>query len=264
MRRALLLLALLSCPATLHAADKGPIRWPEVVTPTPPQPPQPPPVNGDLLLPPDQYLVVDADVECVVLASPASAFGVAKVQGPLAIPGKFVVGGKPDTLSVFNGKYIYVVQALAPDRQGEVIVWPLGGKAEDVTRRGVSSGKSPRPPTPPDPDPKPKPEPIAKGWLVVVEETADATQARGKFLSDPALASYLKGKGWKVRIADQNVVDAQGKPPADLLPYLNRARGRSLPQMYLVDQEGAVRIEGSVPATPADLLALLKTAAGDK
>ena len=52
-------------------------------------------------------------------------------------------------------------------------------------------------------------------------------------------------------VVDQNVKEGKTNlPPAKLVPYLNRARGKSLPQVYLVDVEtGDVVLEREIPAT---------------
>ncbi len=96
----------------------------------------------------------------------------------------------------------------------------------------------------------------------MVEETSAATADRGRFLSDPGLQQYLGAKHWTTRIADKDTRDANGKTPADLKPYFERAAGKSLPRMYLVDDQGVLRIEGAVPSTPAELLDLLRKVGG--
>lgn len=138
-----------------------------------------------------------------------------------------------------------------------------GGRlSEFATCRVVVGGGGPIPNPGPGPNPGPNPNPPAKAWLVVIEETREATAERGAWLSNPEIAAYLKAKGWRHRVADRDVLDPQGKPPADLAPYLERAKGKSLPQVYLVDQDGVVRIDGPLPATPAELVALLRKVGG--
>lgn len=118
------------------------------------------------------------------------------------------------------------------------------------------------PPPPPNPDPPTPNPPLNKGWLIIIEETANATTTRAKLLSDIALQTYLKEKAWTVRISDQNAVDEFGNVTTDLAPYIERSKGKTLPQMYLVDQAGNVRLETSLPASPADVLQVLKKAGG--
>src|SRR5512143_1456158 len=118
---------------------------------------------------------------------------------------------------------------------------------------------------PPAPVPIPAPAPaasIGRGWLVVIEETSQASASRGALLADQQLGAYLRERGWRWRIADRDAVDATGRPPADLVPYLNRARGKTLPWAILVGEDGKARYEGTLPATPAELLSALRKVGG--
>lgn len=118
------------------------------------------------------------------------------------------------------------------------------------------------PPTPPPPPPPPPP--VAKTcWVVVVEETADAAATRGTYFADKNLRAYLTARQWHWRAADKDVVDRTGRPPADLKPYLDMAKGKALPLYWVVDEAGRVRSSGPLPATPADLLQALKSIGGD-
>lgn len=160
-------------------------------------------------------------------------------------------GKKPATASVQafrvpQGKAIRVVSA--PDG---VITLTI----EDV-------GPVPDPEPTPPPPPKPQPVPT-RCWLVVVEETAEAAANRGLYFQDKELRGYLSAKGWKLRLADKDVVDRSGRPPADLKPWLDRAKGKVLPYAAVVDQDGAVRSEGVLPANVADLVKTLRTIGGD-
>lgn len=124
----------------------------------------------------------------------------------------------------------------------------------------IGPGDEPPKPQPePGPGPNPTPGPVSgKLWLVVVEETADARAERGRWLRDEALHGYVAKKGWKIRLTDKDAKDASGNVPADLKPYIDRARGKELPQAYVVDEKGKVHHEGVLPAEAADLLKLLK------
>jgi hypothetical protein len=142
------------------------------------------------------------------------------------------------------------------------------GTVQEVATRTVLStqdvviGDDGIPDPKPGPDPNPNPGPVAKAWIVVIEETQEASAQRGKFLEDRALVDYVAGKKWAVRVADKDAKGPDGKPPADLAPYLTRASGKQLPQMYIVSDARDVLYEGAVPATPADLLALLRKLGG--
>ena len=114
-------------------------------------------------------------------------------------------------------------------------------------------------PFPPDPGPGPKPPdppPALKQlWVVVIEETADAAETRGALFRDKALADRMRARGHKFRVADQDVKTADGRTPADVAPWIERAKKAGLPRLFLVDQDGNALHEAAVPATAADLRA---------
>lgn len=112
-------------------------------------------------------------------------------------------------------------------------------------------------PDPPKPDP-PKPPVTTPLWVVVVEETADAASNRGSFFSNEELWALMKAKGHKWRVFDKDVRDKDGNTPKDLEEYLNRASGKKLPYLFLVDSSSTVHREGPLPSTPAGLVQLLK------
>lgn len=123
----------------------------------------------------------------------------------------------------------------------------------------------PVPPTPVPPDPGPTPPgPVTPSalFVVVVEETAQAAATRGAFFTDPALSARLKDKGHKPRVVDKDVKNAAGQTPPDVKPYIDRAAGKTLPVMYLVDPTGKVRYEGVVPKTSAEFISLLESVGG--
>lgn len=128
----------------------------------------------------------------------------------------------------------------------------------------VGNGPTPTPPgpgpMPPDPKP-PDPAGVVK-FLVVVEETADATAARGIYLADLTLAARLKDKGIKIRVVDKDVVGTDGKPPADVARFIADARDKPLARVYLVDEKGKTIFAGNMPADPARLIELLSRFGG--
>lgn len=141
------------------------------------------------------------------------------------------------------------------------------GKTQIESARATVTIGEPIPPIPVPPGPGPQPgplppSPITRAWVVVVEETEDAAAERGRLLADRSIRDYLTTKGWKTRVVDKDVRDRDGNPPADVRPYLERSRGKKLPQLYIVDQDGGVRHEGALPLDPADLLSLLKKIGG--
>jgi hypothetical protein len=118
-------------------------------------------------------------------------------------------------------------------------------------------------PAPPAPDPPAPAPPVAAGklWVIVVETPAGAA-ARGQTFADPALTAFAKIKGHRFRIVDSGVVGPDGRPPADVAPYLERAAGKALPQCYVVTEQGRVLYADALPPDAAGLLALLKKVGG--
>jgi hypothetical protein len=93
--------------------------------------------------------------------------------------------------------------------------------------------------------------------VVVVEETGQAAGARGAMLQDAALAKRFKEKGHRWRVVDKDVVGPDGKPPADVKPFLDAAGGKALPQLFLVAPDGSIRYKADAPRTPAAMLEVI-------
>lgn len=250
------------------AADPG-IRLPELAVPTP----MPRPASAVSKLAADEWYIVDSDVPVLVLASPEGVVSVTEDSGPVKIRGKFADGAGKVESRTYKGKSVFTVEAIQTGRV-EILIVPVGGTAKDVIRRplDVSSNVGPRPP--PDDGKKKdeeekkkddtKPIPFSgKFSMVVIEETEMAANNRGAFFADKELQAYLATKlNGKARIADKDVVDATGQPPKDLAPYLNHAKGKGLPQLYLIAPDGTVLYEGNLPKTPAELIATVKKVGG--
>lgn len=129
----------------------------------------------------------------------------------------------------------------------------------------------------PDNDKKTDPaKTTARVQIVMVEESSIPGTNRVKFFGDEKLLAYLAEKKWPPPV----VVDQNGKggktdvPPANIKAYIDRAKAigsdgkpKPLPQVYLVvdegqPDEGTVLYEGVRPATPAEMLELLKKIGG--
>lgn len=156
---------------------------------------------------------------------------------------------------------------------GALIVWGKEQGTTKVTALGVVDGKAkvllsltlqvgPRPP--PTPEPKPKPDPVVVKGLkayLVVEETDTTWPERGASLV--AAKQWADKNGVGHRWVDQDVKDATGQVPSDLKPWLDRAKGRKLPMIYLVGENGKILAEQDLPLTKDGLLALLQSAKGN-
>jgi hypothetical protein len=143
-----------------------------------------------------------------------------------------------------------------------------GGKLQPifvckVTVGGVEPGPQPGPKPPPDPKPPDPPAPtgVVK-YVVVVEETGQAAANRGAFFADAKLHSRLKERGVLWRAVDRDAKDASGQTPADIRRFIDDAKAKSLPQVYLLDKDGRTLYSGNLTEDPARLLLLLEKYGG--
>ncbi len=219
----------------------------------------------------------------LVLAAPAAAEPL-RILGPSTVPRDRLVRLEARGADPAAGLIWDVFPEVDAEESSGRLIWtaPPGvytvklrsvlqkdGKTTIETARATVTVGEPIPPIPVPPNPGPGPQPgplppapITRAWVVVVEETEDAAAERGRLMADRAIRDYLGAKGWKVRVVDKDVRDRDGNPPADVRPYLERSKGKKLPQVYIVDQDGNVRHEGALPLDPSDLLAMLKKIGG--
>ena len=140
-----------------------------------------------------------------------------------------------------------------------VAVIDVDGKAEvsEFVTLTFNAGSVP-------PGPGPGPTPVvpvtpSKLQIVIVEETSDAAAGRGAMFADATLGARMKAKGHSWRVVDKDVVGPDRKtPPADIAAQLQAAKGKALPQIFLIDEARVVRYAGDWgDKTAADLIALL-------
>ena len=233
---------------------------PPVELPTPAPVPLPPaPTTGAVKLLAGQVYDVRCSVPCVVRAYPAGLVSIDAEAVPagetLRVRDTFTDGAKS---RAYKGPLtVYSVRAVASGKCDLVIV-PLGLKAEaDIVTVAldVGAGKGPQPPPNPDVDPAPVPADL---WgMVIVEETSDAVAGRAALLGDKDLAAFLKAKGLRWRVVDKDVVGRDGTTPADVKAWVDDAKGKPLPQLYLVGKDGAKVYGGPCPKTAAELVKLI-------
>lgn len=128
-------------------------------------------------------------------------------------------------------------------------------------------GPTPTPtPDPPEPGPAPPtptpPVDVKNLWLLVIEETAEAGERRGQLFASKELADRMKARGHKWRVVDKDAKDSRGQVPSDLKPWLDRAKGKRLPRLYLITPEGQIVFEGDLPTTAKGLLEQLQKVGG--
>lgn len=170
------------------------------------------------------------------------------------------------------GERLFVFQASADLKEEKAFVvawWTPSEKTGKMTTIKVSPlNFTPAPKPTPDPNP-PQPKPPAKVEHVrvaVVTESSDLSSNKAEFYSDKALQAYWKEKGWEgVWWIDPDAKDpTSGKMPVKWQPYADRAKMLKLDKaLFIVDRDsGIILYEGAIPATPDDLLKLLKEKTG--
>jgi hypothetical protein len=151
--------------------------------------------------------------------------------------------------------------AVRAAKPGTYRLWCVAALGQRYSTGTVSVVVGDGPPPPPTPPPPPPPVAVGKLWLVIVE-TPSGAAGRGKLLADPALQALVKARGHRLRVVDADVRGPDGNPPADVAPYLDRAAGKTLPQLFIVTEAGAVLFAGALPETGAALAELVKAKGG--
>ena len=115
----------------------------------------------------------------------------------------------------------------------------------------------PIPPIPPTPDP-PIPPPLEKLHIAIVEDPARTTLQQRDVLSDPKWRAAASSQHWFEGIIPNDVKEIKtGLPPANLLPFLERAKLHNLPWVIMCNEAGVIRWEGPLPATAEELFKLI-------
>lgn len=176
-------------------------------------------------------------------------------------PAVFIFNAKPGTEypGIKEGESKYGSHK-APDGKNDVLmVHGVEKGVVSVTAFGVKESKPVKLATlvlsvsgarpPPEPQPQPIPAGKLANW-VLIEETSQAWPTRGNDLAEAYAVSKTAGIKWTV--ADQNVIDpTTNQPPAALAKYIEVARSKGLPYLFLVTSEGDVIWSGPKPASIA-------------
>jgi hypothetical protein len=113
----------------------------------------------------------------------------------------------------------------------------------------IPPGPVPPNPVPPTPDPIVPPVPVYKEplSLLLIEESADRdnVEEATAVLSEKVIQLIAK-KNWYRHLLDKDVVDKDGKTPAVVKPYIERAVGKGLPWYIVVDTDGRIIVEGKI------------------
>lgn len=152
----------------------------------------------------------------------------------LAVAGD--VSGPVNLVAVVNGK----VPTDPPVVAGKMAIEVVGSRP---------------PPGPVDPVDPPAVKGKLHGW-VLLEETSQAWAGRGKAVADAITWSDANA-------VKHRVFDISGPVPADIQPYMDRAKGKPWPQLFLVTAKGELLYGGDCPKTAAGLPDLLKKYKGE-
>ena len=248
--------------ASFSVAADAPIRLPAgPVLPQPmPNPGEPVRLIGDAMF------VVDSDVPCIVLASPAGLVSITEEVGPIRLRGRFVDGTGTESRT-YKGKAVFVVEGVASGRV-ELLVIPVGAaKVGDVIRRTVivEAGHGPQPP--PKPDDPPVPVTSFRVFLVF-ESGATYTAAQTGVLYSKAVADWLNANctkdstqpGWRRRDKDADAVNETA--PMRTLWDAVKPKLTAIPCL-VVERNGTADII-PLPVSEAEALATLKRYAEGK
>lgn len=149
---------------------------------------------------------------------------------------------------------------LLPSGHHQTMVVAAGGSPPVLALYRVTAEDMPQPDPSPDPGPEPDPKPGPKGplSLIWIEETADRTPEQALAIVDAGIRESLRQADWSLRVADVDVIDEHGNPPADLRPYIEAAQQAGTPRLFAVDSVGAEVFAGKAPADTAAFRAILR------
>jgi hypothetical protein len=128
----------------------------------------------------------------------------------------------------------------------------------------------PTPPVPPKPEPPPgppepppNPTPAGTRTVLIFHESGQQTPAQGILfnqLRSGDSGAYLKSKGHKVHILDDDSVGSDGKPALE--SWAKHLAGIALPAIVIADDKGRVVHKGPCPAGTPEVLDLIKASGG--
>lgn len=209
-------------------------------TQTPPKP-DPAPAPAPTPAPKPLHLKIDGETK-------VGAYKIVRLTAIDADPDAAIIWDVyPEDEVSFDERPDNVLAFVAPPGVYKVKLRTIKGSKATTARATVTIEGAvppvPIPPSPgpgPGPNPGPQPGPVVGGplWVVIVEETADAVATRGTLFRDKALSELMKAKGHKFRVVDKDVLDPNGKVPADVERFIKS--GFPLPHMFLVNRDGVI------------------------
>lgn len=131
-------------------------------------------------------------------------------------------------------------------------------------------GPGPGPTPPPGPEPEPDPTPVptpGKRSVAIVWESSESTPEIARLITafrDGPARAYLNSKRHLLSLIDDDAVDGDGKPAAELEAWRPHFAGMRLPAFFIIDSTGKLLHKQEVaPGTTADnLIELIKRHGG--
>ena len=230
-------------PATANAGDEITLR----ITGTPPL---------DLALPLIDQLgwLMGPDRMFCYVAAPG--FGLV----PLDVRGELVFGAAGATMQP--------LLRVTCQQAGEyriLVDWNTGQNQLVAHTVTVGGEPGPTPPDPPGPTPDPPPpDKLAEMWVVTVYDSATRTPGQFQSMAAPAVSTWISENGHHLCPTPIMAADESGKPPADRSPWIEEAKDKPLPHVFLVGPDGVAKWSGSLPESGAEFLRLLKQHGAEK
>lgn len=191
---------------------------------------------------------------------------LALLAWPLAAAEFRIIGGNQLVISSTAEQSVWTVARDDGGNPLAVLSWVESGKLHVQTFPLPFFGDiEPGPDPDPDPEPEPGPGPVETMFGVLVEETDDRDTLPPevvKAIMSEKVRNYMDENGHQFRVVDKDIKDPDGKIPADIASFLQRAKGKDLPWLILADQDGSILYEG--PVTGEDeLIDTLKNYGGE-
>lgn len=189
-------------------------------------------------------------------------------------------GGDP--LILFTAKLPgkYLIGVASPGEDDAAVDY-----AEVVIKVG---DPNPEPDPKPDPDPDPKPDDPLYG-VVIVEESSERTPQLASVLTSTTVADFIKTSKLAWHVIDQDAtaktsskksattsvrwvmrrsttcktcmvpqaIASTSSATSKLAPYIELAKKRGLPTLFIIGEKGTVYYQGTVPTTPQELIDLV-------
>ena len=154
------------------------------------------------------------------------------------------------------GEPLLLFRARAPGQYRLLVVVPVSADRLVVAKKVIQVGTpQPEPKPDPGPQPEPQPKPYRELWLLVVEERLDRTPQTAAIVLAPELRRLLSDR---VRLLDKDVLDKADNVPNWARKWLDLAKGKPLPYLFLFTEHGEVLWEGPLPKTLAEVRALIE------